>query len=168
MYSYLENVFPKYTNTVGTVYDKLYGDTNLNPIIPYDQMNRGVEKFKSTLQEEPYSFKHGQVSETKNNSFVPLTKPLPIEENNNVGGYYSRIPKQAYEMEPVKVSEVAVKEGFSNESMCRGHVNHIMSCPTCYYFMGERFKKTSWMDEMLDMMAYIVFGIMVLLILDKL
>lgn len=182
-YSYINNVFPKFENTEGSIYDKLYQQTTLNPIIPYDQMNKKPETFDNT-QTRPYSYKSNGFSiEQKDNGLVPLTKPFPYEDKSlQVGGYYSRVAKPGqYNWDPSDQyianpsmnqglpipspkSRIENVENMSGNQRCDSFLEHVLSCSNCYSQIQIMKSKPS---EMMDLLAFIAFGVLILLLLDK-
>jgi hypothetical protein len=167
MYSYLDNVFPNFENTADTLYSKLYSSTNVNKI--YNQKPFSVPETTNSFipsgpnegftNEAPYK-SNSYIPAGKSNVLIDVTKPYFKVPENEVGGYYNRVAVP----NPTPVQQI---EGFDtpNIPVCDEYQDHIMNCVSCRQAMSKKLGANS---GTLELMSYIVFGVLLLLLMEKL
>jgi hypothetical protein len=156
-YSYISNVYPGYTNTTNTIYNKMYGNvTDTYQKSPGEVVP--MENFSSTLDTPKYNFIENDFSlQNKSNILFPIP-PLPKQELYS--GY------QGTNVNNGQLLKQKTIENMSNQNQvtsCQDYKNHLMTCQECM----RQFNNNAG-DEFMDILAYIVFGIMLILILERL
>jgi hypothetical protein len=161
-YSYLSNVYPGYTNTTHTISNKMYGNVtdtyntntpNTSQIVPIENFsNPGI----STNWDSPqYNYTaNGFSDKYKNNTLVPIP---PLPKNQVYSGYQGTNVNSGELKQQISVENMSNDSGVS----CQDYKYHLMHCQQC-----RMLNNTG--NEFMDILAYIVFGIMLLLILERL
>lgn len=154
MYSYIGSVFPDYQNTTDTLYNKLYSQTNTPSFIP------GQESFEST----PYNYVSGGFTpKNKSNTLIDVTKPYYKSSENEVGGFYNRV---AVERPETKSIEAFSPQEAKCDQECDDYIQHILKCSGCRQKLVSKLGMNS--QYLFELLAYILFGIFVLMLIERL
>ncbi len=167
MYSYIDSVFPEYTNTSDTLYKKLYSQTNTSSFIP------GKESFSNT----PSSFTPNRPSNNRSNTLIDVTEPYYKSPENEVGGFYNRVAVEQREPQQTNSSRNPITqisrthEAFEHTpadctvKTCDDYIQHILGCPSCRKRVTAKLGITS--QSIFELVSYIIFGIFILMLLEK-
>jgi hypothetical protein len=171
MYSYLDNVFPDFENTSDTLYSKLYSSTNVskiynqNPFKKDPNTNSFLPQSHENFESIPHKFQSNEYSQKgKSNILVDVTEPYFKVPENEVGGYYNRVAVPNPQTPQLHQSQ-QLHEGFESPNVCDDYIYHVMNCPSCRRTVGDKLNVNSGMFELI---SYIVFGVLLLLLMEKL
>lgn len=137
-YSYISNVYPGYTNTTDSIYQKLYGDTY--------KMNQ-PEKFTNYIP--------GQVSEKEiSNELVPIVKPLTNwqpPEILNTPTTYTPPPPQYH---------------FQSQFQPRFQHQQPPQPPQQLRYI-EGYENNTQNQETMEIFTFIVFGVLLIMLIER-
>ena len=169
-YSYLQNVFPKYRPSQKLT-ELMYNDIiNSNTV-------REPVKYEAANDTTP----HASLDQIN-------SKPLVVEQQEDRKEGSKETPKENQDKtfletfqdnlkfynEPLKTSFIENLENTDtklehcNEESCADNINHIIKCEVCSAILKQKLGIGSDFNEYIEIAMYILFGLFIIAILDKL
>lgn len=166
-YSYIKSVFPNFENSQNfqqTVYN------NINLDKKYQTPQASVKQPSAYNDQELTQFVKELIEPEKKKTYE---KSLPTERDN-LRFYNPPIPKenllQNCEQPPVKSIEMFNNEESKGDD-CNIHMKHVLDCEKCRSILMKHWnmeQKKMRNQEMIDILAYILFGILIIVLIDNL
>lgn len=174
-YSYLQSVFPNYRPSqklTELIYNDIVNTNRVREPAKYDAANdTPVQASLSNINSNPLIV--DEKTEKKDQSKENDNEKVKIDENKTLLEMFKDNLK--FYNEPLKTSFIETLENTeeskkSCEDSCVENINHILKCEDCSAIIKHKLGliNPNPFNEYLEILMYILFGLFIIAILDKL